>query len=89
MSNTPSRFDMLVPSLVALGVIFPPLSFSIQPFRAMLFSLLSLVVGIILNYGIIGITLREINMLTSTLGALLIGLGIDYGIHPPPICDEL
>ena len=47
----------------------------------MLFSLLSLVVGIILNYGIIGITLREINMLTSTLGALLIGLGIDYGIQ--------
>ncbi|HHT06622.1 MAG TPA: MMPL family transporter [Hydrogenispora sp.] len=75
------RFDMLVPSLVALGVIFLLFLFSIQPFRAMLFSLLSLVVGIILNYGIIGITLREINMLTSTLGALLIGLGIDYGIQ--------
>lgn len=75
------RFDMLVPSLVALGVIFLLFVFSIQPFRAMLFSLLSLVVGIILNYGIIGITLREINMLTSTLGALLIGLGIDYGIQ--------
>ncbi|HEY8344253.1 MAG TPA: MMPL family transporter [Bacillota bacterium] len=75
------RFDMLVPSLVALGVIFLLFLFSIQPFRAMLFSLLSLVVGILLNYGIIGITLREINMLTSTLGALLIGLGIDYGIQ--------
>jgi len=75
------RFDMLVPSLVALGVIFLLFVFSIQPFRAMIFSLLSLVVGIILNYGIIGVTLREINMLTSTLGALLIGLGIDYGIQ--------
>ncbi|HHT49730.1 MAG TPA: MMPL family transporter [Firmicutes bacterium] len=75
------RFDMLVPSLGALVVIFLLFLFSIQPFRAMLFSLLSLVVGILLNYGVIGITLGEINMLTSTLGALLIGLGIDYGIQ--------
>lgn len=75
------RFDMLVPSFVALAFIFLLFLFSIQPFRAMLFSLLSLVVGILLNYGIIGITFGEINMLTSTLGALLIGLGIDYGIQ--------
>lgn len=75
------RFDMLVPSLVALGVIILLFTFSIQPFRAVSFALLSLVVGIVLNYGIIGITLREINMITSTLGVMLIGLGIDYGIQ--------
>src|SRR5690554_2569709 len=75
------RFDMLVPSLAALGVIILLFIFSIQPFRAVFFAMLSLVVGILLNYGIIGITLREINMLTSTMGALLIGLGVDYGIQ--------
>jgi len=75
------RFDMLVPSLAALGVIILLFAVSIQPLRAVFFALLSLVVGIVLNYGIIGITLREINMLTSIMGALLIGLGIDYGIQ--------
>lgn len=75
------RFDMLVPSLVALGVIILLFVFSIQPLRAVFFAMISLVVGIILNYGLIGVTLREINMLTSTMGALLIGLGIDYGIQ--------
>lgn len=75
------RFDMLVPSLAALGVIILLFIFSIQPFRAVFFAMLSLVVGILLNYGIIGITLREINMLTSTMGVLLIGLGVDYGIQ--------
>jgi predicted RND superfamily exporter protein len=43
--------------------------------------LISLTVGILFNYGIVGITLGEINMLTSILGALLVGMGIDYGIQ--------
>jgi predicted RND superfamily exporter protein len=38
-------------------------------------------VGIIFNYGFIGITIKEINMLTSIMAVLLIGLGVDYGIQ--------
>lgn len=74
-------FDMLVSSLIALVAILILFVFSSRPFRAMFFALVALVVGIILNYGLIGVTFREINMLTSIMGVLLIGLGIDYGIQ--------
>lgn len=75
------RLDMLLPSLVALGTILILFLFSLRPLRAVFFALLALIVGIVVNYGLIGITFKEINILTSTLGALLIGLGIDYGIQ--------
>jgi len=74
-------FDMLVPSIVALVLILGLFIFSFSQLRSILFILIVLVAGIVFNYGFIGITIKEINMLTSIMGVLLIGLGVDYGIQ--------
>jgi predicted RND superfamily exporter protein len=74
-------FDMLVPALVALVVILVLFVFSFNQLRSILFILLTLVVGIVFNYGFLGVTLGRINMLTSIMAVLLIGMGVDYGIQ--------
>ncbi|WP_319476818.1 MMPL family transporter [Marispirochaeta aestuarii] len=74
-------FDLLVPGLIALLLILILFVFSFQQIRAVLLALISLVVGILLNVGIIGITLRELNILTTSFAVILIGLGIDFAIH--------
>lgn len=74
-------FDMLVPSLVAIVLILLLFIFSFSQLRSILFVLMVLIAGIVFNYGFIGVTIKEINMLTSIMGVLLIGLGVDYGIQ--------
>ena len=74
-------FDMLAPSLVALILILVLFIFSFSQLRSIVFILLTLIVGIVFNYGFLGITIKEINMLTSIMAVLLIGLGVDYGIQ--------
>jgi predicted RND superfamily exporter protein len=74
-------FDMAVPSLVALVLILVLFIFSFSQLRSILFILIVLIIGIVFNYGFIGVTIKEINMLTSIMGVLLIGLGVDYGIQ--------
>lgn len=74
-------FDMLVPSVVALVLILLLFIFSFSQLRFIVFILIVLVMGIVYNYGFVGITIKEINMLTSIMAVLLIGLGVDYGIQ--------
>jgi hypothetical protein len=74
-------FDLLVPALVALGVILLLFIFSFNPIRSVVFALVVLIFGILYTYGLLGITFEEINMLTSFMAVMLIGLGIDYGIQ--------
>jgi len=73
-------FDMMVPSIVALILILVLFLFSFSQLRSILFILIVLVLGIVFNYGFVGITIKEINMITSIMSVLLIGLGVDYGI---------
>jgi len=74
-------FDMLVPALVALVLILLLFVFSFNQIRSILFILVTLLFGIVFNYGLLGVTIREITMLTSIMSVLLIGLGVDYGIQ--------
>ena len=74
-------FDMLVPSLIALGAILILFLFSFTPFKTIVFTLITLVVGVLLTYGFVGITFKEITIVTSFMAVLLIGLGIDFGIQ--------
>ena len=74
-------FDLLVPGLIALLLILILFVFSFQQVRAVLLALVSLLVGIILDVGIIGVTLGELNILTTSFAVILIGLGIDFAIH--------
>ncbi len=40
-----------------------------------------MVLGTVLTMGFAKVTLGELNMITSIIGAILMGFGIDYGIH--------
>lgn len=74
-------YDMLIPFLAALIIILFLLSFSFNQIRVIIFAILCLIFGIIYTIGIIGFTIKVINMMTSFLTVLLLGLGIDYGIQ--------
>lgn len=74
-------FDMLVPSLVALVLILLLFIFSFNQLRSIGFIIVALIAGVVYNYGFLGVTIKEINMLTSIMSVLLIGLGVDYGIQ--------
>jgi len=72
---------MLVPSIVAIVLILVLFIFSFSQLRSILFILIVLIMGITFNCGFVGITIKEINMMTSIMAVLLIGLGVDYGIQ--------
>ncbi|MBN2443926.1 MAG: MMPL family transporter [Spirochaetales bacterium] len=74
-------FDMTAPSIVALVIILLLFIFSFKQIRSVIFVIVSLIFGIIFSFGILGVTIGEINMLTSVMSVLLIGLGVDYGIQ--------
>jgi hypothetical protein len=74
-------FDILYPALAALLLIFILFYIGLHSLRSVLFALTALAAGIIADIGLIGITVGELNMITSSFGALLVGLGIDFGIH--------
>ncbi len=74
-------FDMMIPALVAIALILILFIFSFDQLRSILFILVSLVMGIVYNYGFLGITIKEINMLTSVMGVFMVGIGVDYGIQ--------
>lgn len=79
--NLAMSLDMVVPSLLALVLVALLIVFSYRQLRFVIFSLISLVMGIVFNYGLLGVTIKEITIVTSVMGALLVGMGIDYGIQ--------
>lgn len=74
-------FDMGAPALVALVVILFLFIFSFKQIRSVIFVIITLLFGIIFSFGVLGITIGEVNMLTAMMSVLLIGLGVDYGIQ--------
>lgn len=74
-------FDLVYPALLSLLLIIILFFIFLHGIRSVLFAGLALICGILLDIGIIGLTIKELNMMTSSFGALLIGLGIDFGIH--------
>ena len=71
----------MIPSLAAMAIILPLFLFSFQDRRSVLFALGALVVGIVYDIGVIGATIGELNLMSSSFAVILIGLGIDFGIH--------
>lgn len=73
--------DAFLPSILAYAGVFILFSLSFSRRRSVPFALLSLGAGIILDLGITGLVIGELNMITSSFGSILVGLGIDFGIH--------
>jgi predicted RND superfamily exporter protein len=64
-----------------LGVFLVLLLFFRRHIVAVPLVIMGLIVGIILTLGFAWAAIGELNMITSILGGILMGLGIDFGIH--------
>jgi len=79
--NAAMSSDMLVPSIIAYAAILVLFIFSFRQVRSIVFAMGCLVLGILYNFGVIGATFGELNLVTSMIASLLVGMGIDYGIQ--------
>lgn len=73
--------DFSWPSVFALIFILLLLTGSFGEWKLPFFSILILVTGIIWTAGILALIYRYLNMMSAVFGIVLIGLGIDFGIH--------
>jgi len=74
------RFDMVVNILTsALGVLLLFL-FAFRRIGALAYAFVPLICGLLLTFGFASLIAGSLNMATSVVAALLIGLGIDYVI---------
>lgn len=73
--------DVFYPSILAFLLITVLFLVSMRRKRSILFALVSLAAGIIVDLAFAAVTVQKLNMITSSFGALLVGLGIDFGIH--------
>ncbi|REG29344.1 hypothetical protein ATI61_10731 [Archangium gephyra] len=68
-------------SLLAFAAIFLITILAFRKIVPTLIVSIGTVLGTIITMGFTYITVGELNMITSILGALLLGFGIDYGLH--------
>jgi len=69
------------PSLIILGLILILLIGSFRTWKNPFYSVITLVAGIVWTAGILALVLHYLNMMSAGFGIVLIGLGIDFGIH--------
>lgn len=68
-------------TVFALIAILALLMISFRMWTAPVFAVLNLVVGLIWAMGASYLAVRQLNMLTSMMSIILLGLGIDFSIH--------
>lgn len=82
MDLNDSMFDnQLLSTSLALIVVFLLLLMSLRQLKPALISLIPITVTILFLYGFLGITGISLNILTTTIFSITIGVGIDYAIH--------
>lgn len=79
--NNAMAKDFSWPSIIAIGFILLLLAGSFREWKLPFFSVVILVIGIIWTAGILALIYRYLNMMSAVFGIVLIGLGIDFGIH--------
>ena len=75
-------------SIIAFIVILILLILSFRMWAAPLFALLNLAVGLIWAIGLTTILVKSLNIMTSMMAVILIGLGLDFSIHIISIFTE-
>ncbi len=73
--------DMKIPALIAVILIIILFLVSFRAPRATIFVILSLIVAICWTAGLIAIISGQMNAMTNMFGIILLGLGVDFGIH--------
>ena len=83
-----SEQSMGYTSIFAFIAILILLILSFRMWAAPLFALLNLVIGLIWTIGLAAILVKSLNIMTSMVAVILIGLGIDFSIHIISIFTE-
>ncbi len=83
-----SEQSMGYTSIFAFIAILILLILSFRMWAAPLFALLNLAVGLIWAIGLTAILVKSLNIMTSMVAVILIGLGIDFSIHIISIFTE-
>ena len=68
-------------SLLAMLFVFGLLVWNFRSFITPIQALIPIIIGIVWAMGIIGFTLGSLNIMTSMIAVVLLGLGIDFSIH--------
>ncbi|MBL4632745.1 MAG: phosphatidylglycerophosphatase A [Kofleriaceae bacterium] len=73
--------DLRTATLIALILMLAYLGLHFRRISSVILVVTPLLVGLIWTYGLAGWTLGSLNILTAFIGAILLGVGIDIGIH--------
>ena len=73
--------DTRVASILALGLMLLYLGIHFRSGWSVLFTTGPLIAGLLWTFGLASVMFEYLNVLTGFLGAILLGLGIDHGIH--------
>jgi predicted RND superfamily exporter protein len=76
-----SEQALSVSTVFALIIIFILLVISFRMWVAPIFAILTLIVGVIWALGTSAVVVGQLNMVTSMMSVVLLGLGIDFAIH--------
>ncbi len=68
-------------TIVSLGGILAILLFYFRRIRSLVILIIPLLMGIAWTLGFVGYLFGTLNLITTFLASILMGLGIDYGIH--------
>ncbi len=75
------RHDMTFPTVIALVLIVVLFLLSFERVRNIMLGVVALIVGIVLTVGVLALTVGQISIVTSVFAVILVGLGVDFGIH--------
>lgn len=76
-----SQHDINVAAIFSMGIVALIFIYGFHETTRPLLATLSLLVGIIYAIGFTTLTVGRLNLLTITIVPILIGLGIDFGVH--------
>lgn len=76
-----SQFDMTIATVVSFAGVIVLLLAGLGSWRYTLLSVFILVIGMAWSFGFITLAVGHLNLLSVSFAAILIGLGIDFGIH--------
>ena len=75
------RSDMRWTTACSVVLVLLLLSFAMRDVRTLFLLFVPLIVGSIWSFGFAGLTIGVLNTFTAVMGAVLVGLGIDFAIH--------
>ena len=84
-----STEDSFLLTLLALVGIFVLFIITFRMFSAPFLAILNLIFGIVWAMGVSFLLVKELNMFTSMMSVILIGLGIDFSIHIISVYTEM